>query len=266
MDRVQVRQEIDRDLVEAEIEATAGAVADDLAQALRLIGSYGPPGGTQAEVDEAVAQQRADHPFTEIFNPILLAPGTSIPIFVAEDEAGRKAMATGRHRAFACNYFAVLLIDPMLHRAAEHHGRPDHDALTELWSTEVIGSERGERIARALELFLDGHPDDCAHLLVPRLESILRDLAQASGMLVRKAPKPGALGGVKSLGQVMRYLREVSDEDTWICHLEALLCDPLSLNLRNSLAHGLQGRVSAPGAALLLQSACYLMRLRPAGS
>lgn len=43
--------------------------------------------------------------------------------------------------------------------------------------------------------------------------SMLRDLAQASRVLVRKAPKLGALGGVKSLGPVMRYLRKITDDD-----------------------------------------------------
>lgn len=122
---------------------------------------------------------------------------------------------------------------------------------------------RAERIARAFELFWDGHPDGAAHVLVPRLESTLRDLAEAEGALVHKSPVPGRYAGAVSLNVIMRLLRELTDDEDWTCYLEDLLCEPLAVNLRNNIAHGLLERVEGVHAALLLQAACFLLRLQP---
>lgn len=40
------------------------------------------------------------------------------------------------------------------------------------------------------------------------------------------------------------------------------MCDPLALNLRNNIAHGLAGRVGRSNAALLIQAACYMALFR----
>lgn len=61
-----------------------------------------------------------------------------------------------------------------------------------------------------------------------------------------------------SLNTVMRKLRELYDDAPWLAYLEALLCEPLSMNLRNNIAHGLAGTVGGVAAALLLQAACHL--------
>jgi hypothetical protein len=45
-----------------------------------------------------------------------------------------------------------------------------------------------------------------------------------------------------------------------------LLCEPLAINLRNDIAHGLIPIVGGTSAALLLHAACFLalLRFRPA--
>jgi hypothetical protein len=67
-------------------------------------------------------------------------------------------------------------------------------------------------------------------------------------------------GGVRSLNEVLISLRGRLDE-SWHRYLWNTLAEPLGLNLRNRLAHGL-----APGdaisAALLLHVCCFLALLR----
>jgi hypothetical protein len=50
----------------------------------------------------------------------------------------------------------------------------------------------------------------------------------------------------------------------WFDYLEALLCDPLAINLRNDIAHGVRQRVGGVEAALLIQAACHLTLIRAA--
>jgi hypothetical protein len=160
------------------------------------------------------------------------------------------------------DFTAGVFLGPLIDTAAEHHGRPSHDELTAHFATELIGPERGERFARALELFWDGDYDASAHVLVPRLESVLRDLARARGITIVKPVSEGNYGGVISLNTVMSKLREIDPDFEWFDYLEALLCDPLALNYRNRIAHGLVSAVGGGGAALLLHAACFLSVLR----
>lgn len=150
----------------------------------------------------------------------------------------------------------------MLIQAAEAHGQPPHDELAEHFSSDLIGADRGERFARALELFWDGEYDDAAHVIVPRIESTLRDIARAAGLVVVKPADQARYGGMVSLNHVMDKLRELEDASPWLDYLQALLCDPLALNLRNSIADGLLPRAGVVNAALLIQAGCHLSILR----
>ena len=172
-------------------------------------------------------------------------------------------MSRGRQRQFHTDFFGRFLFAPMLDRAVDQHGRPSHEELAEHFSTDLIGEDRGERIARAVECFWDEEYDESAHLIVPRLESILRDMARASGILIVKPAQEGRFGGVVSLNVVLAKLRELFEPAPWFDYLEALLCDPLGLNLRNDIAHGLLKRAGGTQAALLIQAACYLALLSP---
>lgn len=59
----------------------------------------------------------------------------------------------------------------------------------------------------------------------------------------------------------MAKLRELQPDTPWLDYLEALLCDPVAINLRNNIAHGIVGHVGRVEAALLLQASCFLVRV-----
>jgi hypothetical protein len=231
---------------------------------LRRIGAgVEPPGGSNADLDTEVARQAAEFPLTRLFGQTLLGPESAAPQFVANGEENKRRVERGRLRRIHADFVAGVFLGPLLDVAAQHHGRPPHDALTAHFATELIGAQRGERFARALELFWDGDYDASAHVVVPRLESVLRELARACGVTIVKPVSEGRYGGVISLNMVMSKLRAMDPDVEWLDYLEALLCDPLNLNLRNVIAHGLAPAIGKGGAALLLHAACYLSLLRP---
>ncbi|MDQ3659953.1 MAG: DUF4209 domain-containing protein [Actinomycetota bacterium] len=254
--------DVPTEAVRAQVDLIIGSRAADLFDALSRLGEFGPPGGSDDDLDREVEQQAKDFPLLGLFGQSTFGPASSTPNFIANDPESKRLLARGQQRQLHASFYGGFLIAPMLDEAVLYHERPSADQLAGHFSTPLIGPERGERIARALELFWDGRYDDAAHVIAPRLESILRDVARLGGIPIVKPAQEGRFGGVISLNLVMAKLRELYDDAPWLCYLEALLCDPLAVNLRNDIAHGLAGHVGSVNAGLLLHAACYLSLFR----
>lgn len=252
--------EVPKDAVRAQVDLIVGSHAADLFDALGRLGKFGPPGGSSEDIDREV-KQAGDFAFLGLIGQSTIGPASSVPNFIANDPESKRLLGRGQRRRMQASFFGSVLIAPMLDEAVVHHGRASRGQLAEYFSTKLIGPERGERIARALELFWDQHYDDSAHVIVPRLEAILRDLARHGGITIAKPAYEGRFAGAVSLNVVMAKLRELYDDTPWLCYLDALLCDPHAMNLRNDIAHGLVGCVDGAAAALLIHVACYLALL-----
>jgi hypothetical protein len=264
LDSLEVSQEVPTEAIREEVDRLAGTGANHVFDALRRIGAgVQPPGGSNSDLDAEVNRQAEEFPLSQLFGQTILGPETAAPHFVANDEESKRRVARGRLRRIHAEFVANVFLGPLLHRAAEHHGKPPHDEIAAHFATELIGPQRGERFARALELFWDEDYDASAHVLAPRLESVLRDLARARGITIVKPVSEGNFGGVISLNTVMSKLRAMDPDIVWLDYLEALLCDPLALNLRNHITHGIVPAIGGGGAALLLHAACFLSLLRP---
>lgn len=125
-----------------------------------------------------------------------------LSLFIAASEDSKRLLARARQRKLHADFYGALLIAPMLDEIKARHG-PSRDALTKHFATELIGEERGERFARSVELFWEEQYDESAHVLAPRLESVLRELARAVGITIVKPAEEGKFGGVITLGRVM---------------------------------------------------------------
>jgi hypothetical protein len=247
--------------IREEVDRTVGSHASDIFDALKRLGSYGPPGGANADIDHEVEAQEEGSPLLNLFSHSAFGAETSAPTFLAGEDESKRLMSRGRQRQFHVSFYGQILFAPMLDEAVDRHGRPSHEELAQHFSTELIGEVRGERMARAVEFFWDEEYDESAHLMVPRLESVLRDVARISGVPIVRPAQEGRFTGVVSLNVVLAKLCELY-EMPWFDYLEALLCDPLATNLRNDIAHGIQRRVGGVEAALLIQAACHLTLLR----
>lgn len=258
--------DVPTDPIRRQIDHIVGSGAKDIFEALVRLGAFGPPGGSNADMDREVEAQEKESPMAFLFPHTYFGQETSAPTYLASDEENKRLMSRGRQRGLHVEFYGEFLYARMLHQAIERHGRASHEELAQHFSTELIGAGRGERIARAVELFWDEEYDESAHLIVPRLESILRDVARLNGILIVKRAQEGRFGGVVSLNVVLAKLRELYEPEPWFDYLEALLCDPLAINLRNDIAHGLLERVGGVGAALLIQAACRLTLMGPASA
>lgn len=108
-----------------------------------------------------------------------------------------------------------------------------------------------------------GEFDAAAHMLSPRLERAVRRLAGAAGVPVTRSPdRRGHSGGVKGLGRILSELEGVLPEPTRR-YLRVLLVDPIGLNLRNRVGHGLDEQYPRPTVELLIHATCHLALLKP---
>lgn len=142
------------------------------------------------------------------------------------------------------------------------HGRGTDGELEAFFATKLIGESRAERFARGVRLFWDHEFDDAAHIVVPRIEGVLRDVARFAGIAVTQPPKEGEFTGWLTLGQLLTKLRAHDPDLAWFDYLDGLLCEPLGPNLRNDIAHGIAPRVGPIAAAQLIQVACFLTHIR----
>lgn len=225
--------------------------------ALNLLTAQPPPGGSPADLEAHVEQIMADSPLQFLFSKAIVGPESAGAIFRATDEASHKRVALAEERARAAGFWGLFAADA-LDIIAETFEHPTRAALTEFFTSELIEAEVAERMARAFELYWDEQPDESAHLLIPRLERVIRGMARRVGVPVFREPEGTKPGGVEGLGSLLQDISGAFADPGWHAYLVVLLSDPLGLNLRNVISHGLTPQVGRPAAALLLQAACLL--------
>lgn len=229
---------------------------------LTRFGIQGPPGGEPEQVDSAVLKRMQESPLQFLVTKTVIDPDSGVTIFHAADELAHKKAATAEHRALAARVWSVFAVD-ILRRLEQKYGRPDHQELTQFFTTTFIEEAIAERIARAFELWWEAQPDEAAHILAPRIEAIIRELARQLRLPVIREPQGDKPGGVRSLGDLLFALEGHLPTAGWHAYLFSLLSDPLGLNLRNVIGHGMRAGISIQDAALLLHAACYLRLVAP---
>ena len=247
----------------AEIERYVAAFLkpQTLTQALITFGAHGPPGGEPEELTQQVMRLMRAAPLQFLVTKIILEPDEGVAIFRATDEASHLRAALAQRRQFAARIWSVFALD-VLTRMRERYDDPSHEALTAAFVGDLIDDALADRMARALELLWQGYPDESAHLIAPRLETAVRELARRVGIPIINEPRGTETGGVRTLGVLLDAMAGALPSPGWHAYLRSLLTDPLGPNLRNIVAHGLRTSVAAEGAALLIHAACFLRALR----
>lgn len=248
----------------AKVEEFIGSFlrSDDWKESLTRFGIYGPPGGEPDQVNERIAERRKKSPLEFLVTRVRIDPDSSQTIVRATDDAMRERIAASEERMFPARFWGVMAVD-ILRRFADRYGQPGHDELTAFFTTPFIDGDTADRIARALDLWWQGHADEAAHLLAPRLETVIRQIARVLGLPVISEPADGRPGRTRPLGTLFTALEGRMPTAGWHEYLFFLLADPLGLNLRNVVAHGLRAKVSEDDAALLIHAACFLRLVEP---
>jgi hypothetical protein len=251
--------EIDRDKLQA--FQTGFTAFDTWSTSLVAFGSYGPPTGEPEDVEREVEQQMRDFPIQFLISRMVIDRDLGLPIFRATDESSHKHAAMARNRWFATQLWASSAVS-ILHQFTERYGRPSRYDLADFFTAPLIDAGMAERVALAFDLWWDDRPDESAHLLVPRIETAIRNLARELGLPIGSEPYGGKHGKVRPLGELLHQLRGRFPSEGWRIYLLHLLVDPLGLNLRNVIAHGVRARIDRGDAALLLHATAFLRLLQ----
>lgn len=231
---------------------------DDWRECLTLFGSYGPPSGDYQKNLKAIDQLQKEHPLQFLFSKVILGPENT-PIRHATTEEEHREVQLSDHEARGIAFWAISAAE-ILDRIRVEKAEPEQHELTEFFTTSVIVPEVAERVGRALHLYWRGQPDEASHILVPRLEAIIREMCRQAGLAIIREPRGRAPGGVRLLGDLLNALKDRLDE-SWRRYLANLLVDPVGTNLRNRIAHALIPTVPREQAAVLLHAACFLRLL-----
>jgi hypothetical protein len=254
--RISAEVEMPREEVERFLQSFEDA--SGWQEAMRTLAAQGPPGGAPQELADQVDQLMEEHPMQFLFTKALVGPDNATPIFRAATREDHHRLAVAEQRAQQARVWGMFCAQA-LQRIGRRDDRPTRAALTEFLTGDFIDAEVAERIARAIELYWEEQFDESAHVLVPRLERVLREMARQVGIPVVREPRPGReVGGVEMLGGLLRDLEGAFADASWHAYLLNLLADPLGLNLRNNISHGLHGTVGPVDASLLIQAALLL--------
>lgn len=248
-----------------EIEAHVRSFAEDQEswqEALRRFGSDGPPSGDTEENAKLTKELAEKYPLLRIFSTQIMGPHGSVTAAAgSEEEHDRVDVA--KHEAMQVGIWAPIGVE-ILDAIKTTFGVPDREELTEFFITELIDREVAARIADGVLRFFDSDDDGALHILVPQLEAAIRGTAARAGVVVIKMPRGGTPGGVRALGGILADLKGRLDE-SWRRYLANTLTDPLGVNLRNQLSHGLHGPTVRGDVAIAIQVACHLRLWRPGG-
>jgi hypothetical protein len=224
----------------------------------RLVRLAGPPSGHHEKNRELVEELKARSPLLFLIPRVELGPeGTTLRQLRTEEEHLEAALA--QHERTGIAIWGLIAADALA-LVRENHGEPKEHELAGFFETSLIPADLANQLAHGVVLFARGNYDDSAHALAPRIERAIRETCRRAGLVVVRQPIGNEAGGVHPLGHLLAALEGLLDE-SWRRYLLNALTDPLGVNLRNRIAHGLIGEVQAPDAALLIHVAAFLRTL-----
>ena len=227
---------------------------DDFAISLRRFATHCPLPESRNETAEFVRSLMHDHPLQYLFTKVVLGPG-NLPLKQVSTPEEHFESAMESHESMSIELwgtFAAQILDRVFDETSPSRSEVrDFFKLSEL--TEIVA----DRLAEAYELYWDGRYDAAMMTALPRIETMLRDLSRRLGLVVFVEPRGNKPGGLKTLGAILYELTGHFDEQRRH-YLVVLLCNPLTINLRNSALHGLIGEAGREYAALALHAATIL--------
>ncbi len=227
--------EIKTEEIEGFIEQLIGGT--DLNAALLRIAGYFVP-----KVDEArkfLDRMRVDAPLMSIMPISIIASDghtTAKVKSIDEDPDGRLHKQLSETVGFYQPFLARTL-----DRLRERFALTTEDVLDFLCQSPLFKESRDGLLRDGLLAYEHGDFVKAVHVLVPRVEDILRRfLAQLGRPTLKTVRNHPGIMDAKSMNDVLGdgQMRSVLTEDLWR-YLEVVYIDKRGLNLRNDLAHGL---------------------------
>jgi len=220
---------------------------------------YGPPSGGHEKNVELIHELKARSPLLFMIPRVEFGPeGTMLRELRTEEEHVEAALA--QYERDAVSIWSLIAANALA-RIQERHGEPSEDELAVFFETSLIPGDLAKQLAHGVVLFARGNYDDSAHALAPRIERAVREVCRQAGLVVAREPIGADPGGVRPLGHLLAALEGILEE-SWRRYLVNTLTEPLGVNLRNRIAHGLIGEARAYDAALLVHVGAFLHTLQ----
>lgn len=246
----------------AEREAETSRIAEasaSLEEALSRFGLDGPPSG-KVEANEHRVDELARHHSLTVLMPLQLIGSYGELIFEATNLDEHRRVNIAQQEALQIRLWGLFATEK-LHKIIERFGVPSRDDLIALFTTELIDVELAARFADGLSRHFAGDDDGALYVLLAQIEAAIRGITAKAGVPVIKNPHGTEPGGVITLGGLLSSLRGRMD-DSWRRYLRNALVDPLGVNLRNEIAHGLHGPTTPSDVVIAVHIACHLRLLR----
>jgi hypothetical protein len=247
---------IPRDTIEAFLASFFDG--DSWADWLSRFGTHSPLQEPRDRTVEQVERLIQEHPLQYLMTRVILSP-ENIPIRIVSTEEDQRQAAIVEYDMRGIALWAGWAGDVLDDVAIRQ--RPTVAELTQHFTTEIIPVEVAERVAAAVDHFWEGRYDEALFVLLPRLETIIRELCRQLGLVITKEPIGTEAGGVLQLGALLFSLTGRLPESRR-CYLTTLLTDPIGINLRNRGLHGLIVPGTREEAALPIHAACFLQQIR----
>jgi len=152
----------------------------------------------------------------------------------------------------------VLVLESSLARFS-----PSQDEITDiLQELPHVSAPVAHSLARAILDFGSGLYEEAATVAMPRIESLVRELCEATERLefrVQRDQKdrPSIPGQYPQLGALLPKLKDKIDP-SWYRFFQTFLVSPSGLNFRNELLHGNVDEVTRSYSALTILGSLYL--------
>ena len=227
-------------------------------EGLRKFASQLPPSGNYENNREEIDRQLKENPLRFLVKKIIYDKN-NLPIISSSSIEDSKEIALIRNETMMISG-SVVLVPSIFKILRDKHGLPSSKKLIDSFTTTLISSDLAEVINESFQLYFNQEYKLASLLLVPVIESIIRETVRSIGLAVYTQPEGMKPSKVYGLGYLLHQLKERMDE-SWRRYIKNVLTEPLSFNLRNDICHG---RLISPGideASLLIHIVCYLRLL-----
>ena len=112
-------------------------------------------------------------------------------------------------------------------------------AINYLYESPIFEEDRKQIIEQGMDAYLKADFIIALHILIPQIETLLRNLASKIGMTVLKPSRHGGFQ-YRTMDDLLRDINMTQALGKDLCfYLRVLLTDPRGWNLRNEVCHGL---------------------------
>ncbi|MDC7339220.1 DUF4209 domain-containing protein [Streptomyces lydicus] len=228
---------------------------------LGLYQIYGPATGDLALNKARVEQHAREFVLSGCFTKELLG-GDGLPRYRPQSDEDRDAVALADHETYNIQIFAPILA-MALSRIADVYGIPSESDLAEFFAQAPLTDEDlAHALARAFIRYWMGDAEGAAFTIIPRIETIVRNLVIAMDRGVYRIQRDQKPGQYPGLGYLLDILKAHGLDESWHrCALTVCANPAGGWNIRNEVAHGFIMNMGMPPAAAVLQLAVYLWSL-----